>query len=70
MPQPLFTDADGVIDTEYLLHRSETEAIQAIAATDARAEAVHQQLCLLYAGRAVAGLMAQPSIPPAGGRST
>ena len=44
-------------DVEYLLHRAETEAVRAIACDSAGVAAVHQEMCLLYTGQAIAGLL-------------
>jgi hypothetical protein len=45
-------------DVEYLLHRAETEAIRAIGCDSAGVAAVHQEMCLLYTGQAIAQLLA------------
>jgi len=45
-------------DVEYLLHRAETEAIRAIGCASPSVAAVHQEMCLLYTGQALAGLLA------------
>ena len=53
------------VDTEYFLHRSYFEAVQSIAATDTRAAAAHEELCLRYARAAIDGLVTQsPSAIP------
>ena len=44
-------------DVPYLLRRAETEAVRAIASNSEGVAAVHQEMCLLYTGRAIAGLL-------------
>ena len=52
-------------DVPYLLHRAETEAVRAIACESAGVAAVHQEMCLLYARQAIAGLLALGfGVPP------
>jgi hypothetical protein len=43
-------------ETAYLCDRSFVEAIRSIQAVHPAAAAAHQQLCLLYTGRVLAGL--------------
>ena len=49
-------------DILYFLRRAETEAVRAIGydseGAGSRVAAVHQEMCLLYTGQAVAGLLA------------
>lgn len=40
--------------TNYLLSRAEAEAVRSIQALDLRVAAIHQEMCLLYTGRALA----------------
>jgi len=47
-------------DTAYLSDRSFVEAIRSIQAEHPAAAAAHQQLCLLYTGRVLAGLITPP----------
>ena len=42
---------------DYFMHRSHTEAIRSIQSPHPAAAAVHQELCLLYIGRARAALL-------------
>ncbi len=44
-------------DTPYLSERSFVEAIRSIQAEHPAAAAVHQEMCLLYTGRVLAGLL-------------
>jgi hypothetical protein len=44
-------------DILYFLRRAETEAVRAIGCDSNRVAAVHQELCLLYTGQAIAGLL-------------
>jgi hypothetical protein len=44
-------------DTTYLLERSRQEAVRSIQATHPAAAVVHQELCLLYVGQALARLV-------------
>jgi hypothetical protein len=43
-------------ETTYLLERSQQEAVRSIQATSPAAAVVHQELCLLYVGQALARL--------------
>ena len=48
-------------DIQYLLRRAETEAVRAIGCDSegagGRVAAIHQEMCLLYTGQAIAGLL-------------
>lgn len=44
------------LDVDYVLQRSEAEAIRAIAAIDPRAAAAHDELCRRYVDLAIARL--------------
>jgi len=44
-------------DVPYLCERSTTEAIRSIQASHPSVAAVHQEMCLLYTGRALAQLL-------------
>ena len=49
-------------DILYFLRRAETEAVRAIGCDSegagGRVAAIHQEMCLLYTGQAIAGLLA------------
>ena len=49
-------------DTPYLSDRSFTEAVRAIQADHPAAAAVHQEMCLLYTSRVIAGLLRRPRL--------
>ena len=44
-------------DFLYSLRRAETEAVRAIICDSGRVAAVHQEMCLLYTGQAIAGML-------------
>jgi hypothetical protein len=46
-------------DAPYFCERSTTEAVRSIQAKHPGVAAVHQELCLLYAGRALAELLSR-----------
>ena len=44
-------------DISYLLRRAEIEAVRTISSNSDGVAAVHQEMCLLYTGQAIAGLI-------------
>lgn len=44
-------------DFVYFLRRAETEAVRAIACDKEPVAAIHQEMCLLYTGQAIAGML-------------